>query len=220
MKCGFVALCAWTFFVILRLFPAYYYDSARSTITGEAPDTVRFAPVKLRLNALCLVATRKQLSHLALVLRGTPPSRVLISWTLLTSGDIETNPGPSRRWKYPCTVCSAPVKSNQRGGIQCDRCDLWTHASCGGVGQEEYEELYGDWFCPTCELSDLPFANVSSLSSHTQLSLVNISNTSADSELSPLLDPKPSIILCHLNVQSLMPKMEEVRALLSVQSAL
>ena len=31
MKCGFVALCAWTFFVILRLFPAYYYDSARST---------------------------------------------------------------------------------------------------------------------------------------------------------------------------------------------
>ena len=131
-------------------------------ITGAAPDTVRFAPVKLRLNALGLVATRKQLSHLALVLRGTPPSRVLISWTLLTSGDIETNPGPPRRWKYPCTVCSAPVKSNQRG-IQCDRCDLWTHASCGGVGQEEYEELYGDWFCPTCVLSDLPFASAAYL---------------------------------------------------------
>ena len=120
-----------------------------TTTTGEAPDTIRFAPVKLRLTLLCLAPTHKRFSHLSLVLRGAPPSRVLISLILLTSGDIKTNPGPARRWKYPCTICSAPVKSNQRG-IQCDMCDLWTHASCGGVSLEEYEGLCGDWYCPTC----------------------------------------------------------------------
>ena len=40
-------------------------------------------------------------------------------------------------------------------------CDLWTHASCGGVSLEEYEGLYGDWYCPTCLRSELPFADVS-----------------------------------------------------------
>ena len=122
MKCTFVALCLWAFFITPPLFPAYYCDPAMTTTTGEVPDTIRFAPVKLRLTVLCLAATHKQFSHLSLVLCGAPPSRVLISLILLISGDIETNPGPPRKWKYPCTICSALVKSNQRG-IQCDAID-------------------------------------------------------------------------------------------------
>ena len=45
---------------------------------------------------------------------------------LLLSGDIHLNPGPV---KYPCGICSKPVKINQRG-IQCDFCDKWHHIRC------------------------------------------------------------------------------------------
>ena len=31
---------------------------------------------------------------------------------LLLGGDIEVNPG---QWKFPCGICSKPVKSNQMG---------------------------------------------------------------------------------------------------------
>lgn len=71
---------------------------------------------------------------------------------LMLSGDVELNPGPPSRWKYPCTVC---VKSNQRG-VQCDMCDLWTHATCGRVDGETYQNLKGDWYCQSCVGSQLP----------------------------------------------------------------
>ena len=56
-----------------------------------------------------------------------------VSWItaafLLCCGDVEPNPGPN--YKYPCTVCSYPMKCNQCG-IQCSWCDKWTHAKCCG----------------------------------------------------------------------------------------
>ena len=116
------------------------------------------------------------------------------------------------------SVCSALVKSNQRG-IQCDRCDLWTHASCGGVGQEEYEGLYGEWYCPTCVRAELPFADVS------RLSAVDTSITGSVSEMSPFLKSKPSevckssgVAISHLNVRSLLPKQDELQTLLERRS--
>ena len=39
--------------------------------------------------------------------------------------------------KYPCSVCSVPVKNND-SGVQCDGCDVWTHCRCAGVSDEEY----------------------------------------------------------------------------------
>ena len=84
-----------------------------------------------------------------------------VSWItaafLLCCGDVEPNPGPN--YKYPCTVCSYPVKCNQRG-IQCSWCDKWTHAKCCGVSKTENDHLStmdADWFCPRCLLSELPF---------------------------------------------------------------
>ena len=73
------------------------------------------------------------------------------------------------------------------------------------------------WFCPTCLLSELPYAN-SSLMSDATLSMHNLTNTS-DSSLEPnslpLTECKTTPIFCHLNVQSLLPKMDELRLLLS-----
>ena len=137
-------------------------------------------------------------------------------WLLLLAGDIETNPGLI---KFPCTMCSKPVKRNQHG-IQCDSCDLWTHAYCCNMGTDEYWCLSvseTEWLCPTCLISELPYAN-SSLVSDASLSLLNLTNTSDSSlepNLSPLTECKTTPIFCHLNVQSLLPKMDKFRLLLS-----
>ena len=52
----------------------------------------------------------------------------------LIAGDIETNPGP-KQCKFPCGVCSAPVKINQ-SGVQCDVCGFWLHSRCIGLSNE------------------------------------------------------------------------------------
>ena len=143
---------------------------------------------------------------------------MLISWILLTSVDIETNPGPPRRWKYPCTVCSAPVKSNQRG-IQCDRCDLWTHASCGGVGQEEYEGLYGEWYCPTCVRAELPFADVSRLSAvDTSITGSDLEKVTVSTSDSLFYANDGSMVVSHLNIRSVVNKVDDLRVLLERRS--
>ena len=79
---------------------------------------------------------------------------------LLLCGDIAPNPGP-RKWKYPCMICSGPVKKNQ-DGLLCDDCNLWNHLKCLpdaiSLSKEEYNRL-GDsdenWFCYKCQLPDL-----------------------------------------------------------------
>ena len=66
-------------------------------------------------------------------------------------------------------------------------------------------------------ISELPYAN-SSLVSDASLSLLNLTNTSDSSlepNLSPLTECKTTPIFCHLNVQSLLPKMGKLRLLLS-----
>lgn len=58
---------------------------------------------------------------------GTVINTYVIPHQLLTCGDILPNPGPN--YKFPCGVCSKPVKSNQKG-IQCETCDKWYHTKC------------------------------------------------------------------------------------------
>lgn len=48
---------------------------------------------------------------------------------VITSGDIETNPGPVSKLKYPCKECQKNVRSNQ-DAILCTDCDIWSHAKC------------------------------------------------------------------------------------------
>ena len=53
------------------------------------------------------------------------------------AGDVSQNPGPI---KYPCTVCSRSVRSNQMA-LQCDCCQLWTHAVCADVSRSKYADM-------------------------------------------------------------------------------
>jgi len=78
---------------------------------------------------------------------------------LLLARDIALNPGPTR---YPCTICVAPVHSNQCA-LCCDMCQRWAHAVCDRVSAKQYcimasqEEF--PWCFPSCLLSQLPFCN-------------------------------------------------------------
>ena len=45
-----------------------------------------------------------------------------------------------RASKYPCSVCEKNVNKNQKA-IQCSQCELWSHASCNGIGKSEYKKL-------------------------------------------------------------------------------
>ena len=49
---------------------------------------------------------------------------------LMLASDIAINPGPFR---FPCTVCARPVRSNQCG-IECDMCQKWSHTRCVEIG--------------------------------------------------------------------------------------
>lgn len=72
---------------------------------------------------------------------------------LLLAGDIQSNPGP-RRCKYPCGICSHPVKKQDRA-VCCDNCNQWVHNSCSGMSSHMYDILKGStctWICPSCGL--------------------------------------------------------------------
>ena len=136
----------------------------------------------------------------------------------MASGDIETNPGPI--YRYPCSVCGKPVMRNQQG-IACDRCEMWTPTKCCGVSKLEYDYLSTlddslSWFCPTCLLSELPFYTVDLLD---DLGSVEASYpipddnffSSVDSNILNLNLDASLIAVAHLNIRSLLPKMDILR---------
>ena len=60
----------------------------------------------------------------------------------------------SRKVKDPCSVCFKNVNKNQKA-IQCSECQLWSHASCNGIGKAGYAKLTVEsdefpWFCIPC----------------------------------------------------------------------
>ena len=151
-----------------------------------------------------------------------------VSWItaafLLCCGDVEPNPGPN--YKYPCTVCSYPVKCNQRG-IQCSWCDKWTHAKCCGVTKTVYDHLStmdGDWLCPRCPLSELPFFYEDSIH-HNFSNNESLETSESLTTFHDILDFEPtdsnnllnipssnsSITIAHLNIRSLIPKIDILR---------
>ena len=88
----------------------------------------------------------------------------LLCHLLLLGGDISVNPGP--QWKFPCTICTNPVKTNQRG-ICCDQCDRWLHTQCCNVSDSTYENLANSscaWICPECGSSNFLSSALNSIS--------------------------------------------------------
>ena len=64
--------------------------------------------------------------------------------------------------KFPCSVCSNPVKSNQNG-IFCDCCKLWVHLKCTKLELIDYYNLANNdqtWFCHKCCVTIFPFNNL------------------------------------------------------------
>lgn len=179
MKCNFQLLALCLLFLYLRSSSDLCGQPQIAVTPGEFPFSVRFAPACLKL-AGCEVAASSRCSHLR------PNRSFLTVWLLLLADDIESNPGPPN-WKFPCGVCSAPVKSNQRG-VQCDVCGLWLHARCIGVSIDDYRELQRSndpWCCNRCLREAFPFSNISCsdsiFNSSTADSIFNTSTSSQDS---------------------------------------
>ena len=75
----------------------------------------------------------------------------ILTFLLIISGDIETNPGP--RSIYPCGICEQEV-TWQCKGICCDSCNIWFHNTCCNINSYEYLLLNRSntqWKCPRCD---------------------------------------------------------------------
>ena len=127
----------------------------------------------------------------------------------------------TRRWKFPCGHCSNPVKSNQQG-VFCECCQLWYHCKCLEISGKEYSYLQASnsgWCCPYCFHSALPFADSSRLSSASApVSTLSVSDNSLSSAATLAPPPSTGISLYLANSRSLIPKMDDLRLLVSGSS--
>ena len=135
---------------------------------------------------------------------------MIIIMILAMSRDVEVNPGPVA---YPRTVCSNSVRKNQRA-ILCSKCSKWTLAKCCGVSHSEYPILSDcvddQWLCPGYLMAELPLLrNESDLN----ISCLELTDTLLDSGKSSLEESTATPLLCYLNIQSLLPKIDEVKML-------
>ncbi|KAK4320283.1 hypothetical protein Pmani_008793 [Petrolisthes manimaculis] len=60
--------------------------------------------------------------------------------------------------KFPCVVCSRPVRSNQHA-LQCDQCQEWQHRVCNTeFTRQQYLDLVSgefdllSWYCANCSI--------------------------------------------------------------------
>ena len=126
-------------------------DRQLSVVSGKVCDNKYHHVVQIGFCHLQLI------SHSFIIDISVPPRYCFwLNCLLFLAGDTAMNPGPAR---FPCTVCSRPVCSNQHG-IQCNGCQKWTHASCAHVSDEVYKQMECQvefpWFCPSCLFLELP----------------------------------------------------------------
>ena len=132
--------------------------------------------------------------------------------SILTCGDIAPNPGPV---KYPCGYCERPVRSNQKG-ILCDKCELWYHAKCMGISNGSYNLLTtseDEWFCPTCELPSITDSFLETEDLRDNENYENMKDHEDSYSGLYTIFKKKGLHFIHLNVRSILPKMQEIRIL-------
>ena len=199
-------------FLILSFFLCS--DHEQTTKTGEGTTTIRFAARRLTTKSWDLVAAARKPHLRSPVALTRAPSRRLWLLLLTICGDIELNPGPT----CPCTKCDKAVRARDRG-IQCDKCDEWTHAKCCHVNHKQYRRMSSlgeseEWLCPSCCLSTLPFADCSQLSSN--ISGDTTFNTSSASEITtPPRTTTHGLACTVLNARSIVNKRHDLHALLT-----
>ena len=124
---------------------------------------------------------------------------------LLLCGDIELNPGPNRQL---CSVCEGVV--NKRS-LFCSKCNISVHKKCA-----ESRTSDSVFICETCRVVDpgldkLPFHEVSLLGDlDNQINTTPIENM-PDSENTWKSFEKRGLHFIHLNINSLLDKIDELR---------
>ena len=93
----------------------------------------------------------------------------LAMFTLLLSGDVELNPGPTEKSIYPCPFCELNVEYGMKA-LQCDECDMWYHKTCVSICTNDYEMLENNsktYLCCRCDHPNY-ISNISSREIHTE----------------------------------------------------
>ena len=133
------------------------------------------------------------------------------SYLVLLAGDVSLNPGPIID---PCAVCKKGCRRNQRA-VQCDECDLWYHAKCTGITNEDYKSIAqprANWSCNDCLFPGLD----GSVSSEQFAE----NSTAAENSVRPNVNIRllRDLRIAHLNVNRLVNKIDSVKELFSFYS--
>ena len=94
----------------------------------------------------------------------------LIHALIVTSNDIEVNPGPNTLHPDACTCCRQNVNWESMA-LQCDACDRWVHKECIKMDSIVFNQLEGNtsiWLCNTCGMRNI-HSSMSSLSLNNSL---------------------------------------------------
>ena len=111
----------------------------------------------------------------------------------------------------PCGMCDGLVTKDHYG-MECDNCEKWVHASCGGVDDATYMEYTGKsclWICPMCDImnfSDSLFNNSSEWNTSNQFSLLEDQESEID--LSSTLESETS---ANLSQETTQPPVNKTR---------
>ena len=118
---------------------------------------------------------------------------------LMQAGDISLNPGPVNHAKRPlCSLCLKTIRRNQ-GEASCQACNGLFHLKCIRISFEDSK------CCKSCSEGEVVVTEQVSESENTAYPKLK--------SLSELLLSK-GLKVCHQNIRSLLPKIDQVRALL------
>ena len=133
---------------------------------------------------------------------------------LILSSDINLHPGPVQ---YPCSVCAKPVRKRF---ISCDKCGLWIHKKCN---QFEKPRIGSLLICRPCQ--DKPNDHLDSGWHQFPFADDFFENRGVPSDEQTDIDfgtpistdnwkvfNKRGLHLIHLNINSLLSKIDELRA--------
>jgi exonuclease III len=138
--------------------------------------------------------------------------RVNFVLTLLLSGDINPNPGPSK--STTCPSCLRTIAKNHRF-VSCTKCSVSYHIKCAFISPKDYTLICDEkkhFNCATCINDTMPFPNdensLIELSDSQDHSLVNYET------FKDVLGSK-GLKMAHLNVNGIRSKLDQVRLLVS-----
>ena len=134
-----------------------------------------------------------------------------IFFLILTSGDIETNPGPI---KDPCSICLKTVTSRHRA-VSCDSCNLWSHIKCTHMSLNEYKSLQlknsFNFMCAKCLQCVLPFYMKDCIVNEENIDDVPFDENEFNNfDISNLKGLK----IGHININSLLNKLDYVKLMI------